>query len=147
MELSVNIKRLRDNATLPAYATPGSAAADLHAAIDAPIVIPAHEKAAIPTGIAISPSRQDVVALVFGRSGMGCKKAVTLANSVGVIDADYRGEILVTLINHGSEPYTVAPNDRIAQIMFVPIYQAAFLPVDTLDETVRGEGGFGSTGK
>ena len=147
MELNVKIKRVRECAVIPQYATAGSAAVDLHAAIDAAVTVAPGCRAAIPTGIAISPERSDVVALVFGRSGMGCKKGVTLANSVGVIDSDYRGEIAVTLINHGEEAFVVAPGDRIAQMMFAPIYTAAFVETETLDETARGEGGFGSTGK
>ncbi|MBP5230324.1 MAG: dUTP diphosphatase, partial [Clostridia bacterium] len=89
----------------------------------------------------------DVVGIVAGRSGLGVKKGVTLSNSIGVIDSDYRGEICVGLINHGSEPFTVERGDRIAQLFFVPVCHAAFLPVESLDETERGTGGFGSTGK
>ena len=105
------------------------------------------ERAKLPTGIAIAPERSDLVALVFSRSGMGVKHGITLSNSVGVIDADYRGEIIVSVVNHGSEAYTVQPCDRIAQMMFVPIYTAAFIPTEELDDTERGAGGFGSTGR
>ena len=147
MELNVQVKRLRESASLPKYATPGSAAADLCADLDAPLTLQPGERAAVPTGLAISPGRNDLVALIFSRSGMGAKHGISLANSVGVIDSDYRGEIKVTLINHGGAAYTVQPGDRIAQLMFVPIFTAAFLPVSELDETERGEGGFGSTGR
>ncbi len=147
MKLDVKVKRLRDSAALPRYATPGSAAADLCADLSEALILQPGQRVAIPTGIAISPSATDVVALVFSRSGMGAKQGISLSNSVGVIDSDYRGEIKVSLINHGSEPYTVQPGDRIAQLMFVPICHAAFLPATELDDTVRGAGGFGSTGK
>lgn len=144
--MNVKIKKLKENAILPCYMTPGAAAADLYACLDNDVTLTAGERALIPTGIAISPERTDIVALIFGRSGLGVKKGVTLANSVGVVDSDYRGEIRVCLINHGEEPFTVRHGDRIAQIMFVPIEHASFALVDDLDETERGEGGFGSTG-
>ena len=132
----------------PEYATDGSAAVDLRAAIDEgeTLVIAPGERALIPTGIAISPESRDVVAVIAGRSGLGIKKGVTLSNAIGVIDSDYRGEIAVGLINHGSEPFEVKRGDRIAQMMFMPVYAANLVSVDTLDETARGAGGFGSTG-
>lgn len=147
MELKVNIKRLRPEAVMPAYATDASAACDLCACIAEPVMLMPGERAKLPTGIAAAPERSDLVALVFSRSGMGVKHGITLSNSVGVIDADYRGEIIVSVINHGGEAYTVQPGDRIAQMMFVPIYTASFTEVDELDRTDRGAGGFGSTGR
>ena len=144
--MNVKIKKLNENATLPCYMTPGAAAADLYACLEDDVALLPGERALIPTGIAISPERADTVALIFGRSGLGVKKGVTLANAVGVVDSDYRGEIRVCLINHGDETFTVRHGDRIAQIMFVPIVIASFLPCDELDETERGTGGFGSTG-
>ena len=146
-KLDVKIKAVRCGAVIPKYATSGSAACDLCACIDEDIVIEVGEIAKVTTGIAISSGRDDVVALVFGRSGLGTKFGITLANSVGVIDSDYRGEIMVSLINRGKEPFTVSNGDRIAQLMFAPVYTAAFTEVDSLDETERGEGGFGSTGR
>jgi len=143
--MEVKIKKLCANAIIPQYATSGSAAADLHAAIDEPLTIAPGERIAIPTGFAIS--FDGGVALIFGRSGLGTKHGVTLANSVGVIDSDYRGEVHVCLINRSSEPYTVQPKERVAQMMFVPIYTADFIECDELDETERGTGGFGSTGR
>jgi dUTP pyrophosphatase len=110
------------------------------------VTIAPGERAKIPTGVAISPESRDVVAVLAGRSGHGLKNGVTLANGIGVIDSDYRGEISVVLINHGSEPFTVRRGDRIAQMMFMPVYTANFLAVDELDETERGAGGFGHTG-
>lgn len=145
--VKVNIKRVREDAKIPCYATSGSAACDLVACIEEPIIIERFAHVSLPTGIAISPMRNDVVALVFSRSGMGCKHGICLSNGVGVIDSDYRGEIKVSLFNGGTESYTVNPGDRIAQLMFVPVCSADFNEVDVLDETDRGGGGFGSTGK
>lgn len=147
MNINVRIKLSRGMAA-PEYATEGSAAVDLRAALEegeAVTLLPG-ERYRFPTGVAISPERQDVVAVIAGRSGHGLKNGVTMANSIGVIDSDYRGEISVVLINHGSEPFTVRRGDRIAQMMFMPVYTAAFLPVEELDETARGAGGFGHTG-
>lgn len=147
MNLNVKIKLSR-GMTAPEYATDGSAAVDLRAALaeNEVLTLAPGERAMIPTGIAISPESKDVVAIVAGRSGLGVKKGVTLSNSIGVIDSDYRGEIAVGLINHGDEPFEVRRGDRIAQMMFVPVYTAAFTVAETLDETERGAGGFGHTG-
>lgn len=147
MNINVKIKFLQKGAAYPLYATEGSAAADLRACIDEPVTINPGEIKTLPTGIALSPDSDGVVALIFGRSGMGAKHGVTLSNAVGVVDSDYRGEICVSLINHGSEPYTVSNSNRIAQLMFVPVYKAHFITADLLDETARGNGGFGSTGE
>ena len=130
----------------PYYATPGSAAMDLHACVDQAVVIPAGERAVIPTGLAIALPSADYVALVYARSGLGIKHGIAPANCVGVIDSDYRGEIKVGLQNSGSEDYTVQPGDRIAQLMIAPVIQAQLTLVDELDDTQRGTGGFGSTG-
>ena len=132
---------------LPYYATPGSAAMDLHACLDGAVTIPAGERRVIPTGLAIALPSADYVALVFARSGLGIKHGVAPANCVGVIDSDYRGEILVGLQNSGGSEFTIQPGDRIAQLMVVPVVQAQVKMVDQLDETQRGAGGFGSTGK
>lgn len=145
MKLNVKIKLTRGQ-TLPAYATGGSAAVDLRAAIDAPVEIAPGGRAMIPTGVAIAPETQDVVAIVAARSGLAVKKGICLSNGIGVIDADYRGEICVGLLNTSAEAFTVTPGDRIAQLMFLPVLAANFLPVEELDETARGAGGFGSTG-
>lgn len=146
MKIDVKIKLTR-GAQAPEYATPGSAAVDVRAALEGgEVIINPGERAMIPTGIAISTGRDDIVAIMAGRSGLGAKHGVTLANGIGVIDSDYRGEIRATLINNGNEPFKVSDGDRIAQLMFMPVMQAAFLPVDELDETERGTGGFGSTG-
>ena len=147
MNLNVKIKLTR-GMTAPEYATAGSAAVDLRAALDEgeTVTIAPGARALIPTGISISPETSDVVAVIAGRSGLGVKKGVSLSNGIGVIDSDYRGEICVGLINRGEEPFEVHRGDRIAQMMFMPVMHAAFLPVDELDETERGSGGFGHTG-
>ena len=147
MEINVKILLSR-GMEMPAYATDGSAAVDLRAAIDegTTVVIAPGERALIPTGLAISPESKNVVAIVAARSGLAIKKGICLANSIGVIDSDYRGEICVGLLNTSKEPFTVERGDRIAQMMFMPVYQARLLEVASLDETARGAGGFGSTG-
>ena len=131
---------------LPYYATPGSAAMDLHACLDGAVTIPAGERRVIPTGLAIALPSADYVALVFARSGLGIKHGVVPSNCVGVIDSDYRGEVMVGLQNSGDADFTVQPGDRIAQLMVVPVVQPRLRLVDQLDETDRGAGGFGSTG-
>ena len=110
-------------------------------------MIPAGKRAVIPTGIAIALPSADYVALVFARSGLGIKHGIAPANCVGVIDSDYRGEILVGLQNSGDTDYTIQPGDRIAQLMITPVLQAKITMVEELDDTARGAGGFGSTGK
>mgnify|MGYP001145070186 FL=1 len=131
---------------LPFYATPGSAAMDLHACIDEAVSIPAGGRKVVPTGLAIALPSPDYVALVYARSGLGIKHGVAPANCVGVIDSDYRGEIMVGLQNSGESDFTVRPGDRIAQLMIAPVVRADLCVVEELDETDRGAGGFGSTG-
>ena len=133
---------------LPTYATDGSAAVDLRAALDegTTLTIAPGERALVPTGIAIAPESREVVAILAARSGLAIKKGIRLSNGIGVIDADSRGEIQVGLHNTGHEPFVVVRGDRIAQMMFMPVLTADFIVADTLDETARGAGGFGSTG-
>ena len=131
---------------LPFYATPGSAAMDLHACIREAVTIPAGGRRTIPTGLAIALPSAEYVALVYARSGLGIKHGVAPANCVGVIDSDYRGEIMVGLQNSGETEFTVQPGDRIAQLMIAPVVQANIQMVEELDQTSRGTGGFGSTG-
>ena len=145
--MDLNIKLLNDNATLPQYATSGSAAMDLTACIDAPVTIAPRQLVTIPTGIAIALPSADYVALIFARSGLGVKHGISLSNGVGVIDSDYRGELKVGLTNLSDEPYTIQPGDRVAQLAILPVVQANVVQVSELDETGRGAGGFGSTGK
>lgn len=146
-KLEVKIKLTR-GMSAPEYATEGSAAVDLRAAIDegSRVTIEPGARALIPTGVHIAPESKNVVGIVAGRSGLGVKKGVSLANGIGVIDSDYRGEVHVCLINHGEDPFTVERGDRIAQLMFMPVCAAAFTVCDELDDTERGTGGFGSTG-
>ena len=132
---------------LPKFATAGAACMDLCACIDAPVTLEAGARALIPTGIAIALPSADYVALVFARSGLGIKQGVCLSNGVGVIDSDYRGEIGVGLVNLGQSAYTVQPGDRIAQLMVTPVVQSTVVQVSALDDTDRGAGGFGSTGR
>lgn len=142
----VKIKILRENVSLPKYATSGSAAFDLVSASDAPIVVPAGKRVLIPTGIAISLP-ENTVAIISARSGLSAKKGITAANGIGVIDSDYRGEIFFSAANISNEDYTVTPGERVAQMMIMPVLAANFIVCDELDETERGAGGFGSTGK
>ena len=131
----------------PAYATPGSAGMDLRACIDEPVTIPAGERGMIPTGLAIALPGPEWVALVYARSGLAIKHGVAPANCVGVIDSDYRGEIVVGLLNSSKEDYTIEPGERVAQLVIMPVTQARVSVVEELDETERGTGGFGSTGR
>ncbi len=149
MELKIKALSPRIGADIPAprFATAGAAAMDLCACLDGPVTLAAGERALIPTGLAISLPDPGYVALVFARSGLGIKKGISLSNGVGVIDSDYRGEIGVGLVNLSGESYTVQPGDRIAQLMVVPVVQPTLTFVDALDETARGSGGLGSTGR
>lgn len=131
----------------PFYATPGAAAMDLHACLDGPVALGPGKRAVIPTGIAIALPSADYAALVLARSGLGIKHGVVPSNCVGLIDSDYRGEIMVGLSNLGETEYVVQPGDRIAQLMIVPVVQAEVQMAEELDQTERGAGGFGSTGR
>lgn len=146
MNINVKIKLVREGGTLPEYATDGSAAVDLRNA-DEDVTIAPGEWKLIPTGIAIAPETSGVVAILAARSGLSIKHGITTTNGIGVIDSDYRGEISVSLTNISNKPYTVAHGERMAQLMFMPVLRANFIPVVTLDKTERGAGGFGSTGK
>lgn len=141
------VRRLRESAKLPFRATEGSAGMDLYACIDSPVTIGAGEKAVIPTGIAIELPSAELAAFVFARSGLAIKHGIGLLNGVGVIDSDYRGEICVGVINQLAEPYTIAPDERIAQLVIMPVSLITPVEAQSLDDTARGEGGFGSTGK
>lgn len=149
MELKVKAMSPKIGTEIPTpfYASSGAAAMDLHACIDQTIEIAPSQLVSIPTGIAIGLPSADYVALVFARSGLGIKHGISLSNAVGVIDSDYRGEIAVGLTNHSQETYVVQPGDRIAQLAVMPVVQAQLTMVENLDETQRGAGGFGSTGK
>ncbi len=141
------VRRLRESAKLPFRATECSAGMDLYACIDSPVTLGAGEKAVIPTGIAIELPSAELAAFVFARSGLAIKHGIGLLNGVGVIDSDYRGEICVGVINQLAEPYTIAPDERIAQLVIMPVSLINPVEAQSLDDTARGEGGFGSTGK
>ncbi len=142
----LSIQRLHPQAQLPKRATKDSAGYDLYALPEAPITIAPGEICKIPTGIAVAPSRADVALCIFPRSGLSTKHGITLANSVGLVDSDYRGELIVPLINHGKEAFTVEPGMRIAQLVVLPILTPELKEVSSLDETDRGAGGFGASG-
>ena len=149
MEPIVKVKKLHPDARLPLRATPGAAAADLYAVCGPEgILLPARGgRAIVPTGIAIELPGPEWVALLFARSGLAVKHGLALSNGIGVIDSDYRGEIKVGLVNLGHAAYTLQPGERLAQLMVMPVAQAAFVQAEALDETDRGAGGFGSTGR
>ena len=145
MKTKVEIKKINENAIVPTYGTEFSAGADLYALIDGSVTIEPGETKMIGTGLALAIP-EGLVGLIFARSGLASKKGLAPANKVGVIDSDYRGEVRVVLHNHGNVAQTIENGERIAQIAFVPYYAAEFSVVDKLSETLRGEGGFGSTG-
>lgn len=145
MAFKMNIKKLNERAVTPKYGSDFAAGADLYSAEESEVVIKAGETKLIHTGIAMEIP-EGLVGLVYARSGLALKRGLAPANKVGVIDSDYRGEIMVALHNHGTAEQTVAVGERIAQIVFTPFYTAEFNETDELGDTVRGVGGFGSTG-
>lgn len=153
MDFSINVKvkRVSINAVnalpLPQYATDGSAGLDLPACLELPQVVAPGARVKIPTGIAIEIPHRHIAGLVFPRSGLATKHGISLANAVGLIDSDYKGEIIVAVHNQGDSEYVIKPGERIAQLVFVPIFKADIEETDELEETGRGVGGFGSTGK
>lgn len=148
MTADIKIKFLETNRekVLPFYATPGSAGMDLTACIAEDVTLEPLERKIIPTGIAIQLPSADFAAFVFARSGLASKKGITLPNCVGVIDSDYTGELMVSLINLSRESYTIKNGERIAQLVVMEVAKANFSVVERLGETQRGDGGFGSTG-
>ena len=144
--MKLTFKRLRPNAVIPVRATAGSAGLDLSACLEAPVEIPPHEIRLIPTGIAAAPARSDVMLMLCARSGLASKQGIGMANGVGIVDADYRGEICVPLINQSEVPFTVTDGLRIAQMLVVPVILPEITESAILPETDRGSGGFGSTG-
>jgi dUTP pyrophosphatase len=144
MKYNVKIKKLSENAIIPTYGSPYSAGADLYSAMD-DITIAPHTTTLVKTGLALELPI-GFAGLIYARSGLASKRGLAPANKVGVIDSDYRGEVMVALHNHGKEPQTIEHGDRVAQMVFVPYYAAEFEICDELSETLRGEGGFGSTG-
>ena len=132
---------------LPAYATPGSAGLDLRACLDAPLLLEPGQTQLIPTGLAIHIGDPGLAAMILPRSGLGHKHGIVLGNLVGLIDSDYQGPLMVSCWNRGREAFTVQPMERIAQLVIVPVVQAAFRVVEGFDASSRGAGGFGSTGR
>lgn len=145
IEVKILDARLRDQP--PAYATPGSAGLDLRACIDAPIELRPGQTELIPTGIAIHLADPAFAAVVLPRSGLGHKHGIVLGNLVGLIDSDYQGQIFVSVWNRGTATFTLAPMERIAQLVVVPVLQVDFNVVKEFEQSNRGSGGFGSTGK
>ena len=141
----VNTKKLDPRAKLPVYGSPFAAGADLYALCEGDVTVAPGETVLIHTGIAVELPL-GTVGLIYARSGLATKKGLAPANKVGVVDCDYRGEIMVALHNHSTEPRTVSDGERIAQFVVTPYITAAFTEADELSDTVRGEGGFGSTG-
>ena len=142
--INLKIKKLDERAIIPTYGTPISAGADLYALLDSEVIIKPGETIIIPTGLAMAIP-EEYVGLIYARSSLGTKRGLAPANKVGVIDADYRGEIKVVLFNQSKEVQTISPNERIAQIIITPFIQVNFEETKELDETERGTGGFGST--
>ncbi len=143
----IKVKKLNEKARLPQRATQGSAGFDLYACIDEPIALNKGDTAVIPTGIAVEIGSPDYAAFVYARSGLAIKQGIGLLNSVGVIDSDYRGEIRVGIIKQTQGAYEIKPFERIAQMVIQPVALPETELCEQLDETQRGEGGFGSTGK
>lgn len=146
VELKILDPRLGREIPLPAYATDGSAAMDLRAALHEPLTLAPGDCAMVPSGLAIHIGDPGWCALILPRSGLGHRHGLVLGNSTGLIDADYQGPLMISCWNRGREAFTMAPGDRIAQIMWVPVARAAFRVVDAFAPSVRGQGGFGSTG-
>ena len=145
--VDVRILDPRMAAQMPAYATPGSAALDLRACLDAPLELAPGASHLIPTGLAIHIADSGLAAMILPRSGLGHKHGIVLGNLVGLIDSDYQGPLMVSCWNRGDTAYTVQPFERIAQLVIVPVVQAAFRVVETFEASDRGSGGFGSTGR
>lgn len=145
--MKLKIKKTDPRAELPVRGTPGSAGLDLRAVLDEPMTLPPGALVSVPTGIAIGLPSPDTVGLVFARSGLAVKHGIGLSNGVGVIDSDYTGEIRVGLINQSAVPYELHSGERIAQLVVMPICRPELVEADTLEETERGAGGFGSTGR
>ncbi|MBE6808131.1 MAG: dUTP diphosphatase [Clostridia bacterium] len=144
--IKVNFKKLNDNAIKPTYGTEFAAGADLYACEGGEVTIAAGETKLIHTGLSLEIP-EGYAGLIYARSGIATKRGLAPANKVGVIDSDYRGEIMVSLHNHSTEAQTIADGERIAQLVITPFLKVEYTETDTLSDTVRGDGGFGSTGK
>lgn len=151
MKQSIQLKildpRIGDTIPMPDYATEGSAGLDLRVCIDKPMQIAAQETVLLPTGLSIYIADPNLAAVILPRSGLGHKQGIVLGNLVGLIDSDYQGELKISCWNRNQEHFTINPGDRIAQLVFLPVVQAGFTIVDQFTESLRGEGGFGSSGR
>ena len=145
LDIKILDERIRSN--LPSYATAGSAGLDLRACIDEPLTLRPGESALVPSGLAIHLTDPGLAAIIIPRSGLGHKHGIVLGNLVGLIDSDYQGQVFVSCWNRGREPFVVNPLERIAQLVVVPVVQVELNIVESFDESARGAGGFGSTGK
>ena len=143
---TIRVKKLRENATLPTYGSQWAAGADLYACLEGSVTIEPHQTVMIPTGLALEVP-VGCAGLIYARSSMGAKRGLAPANKVGVIDSDYRGEVMVALHNHGIVAQTVENGERVAQLLITPVLTPAYEEAEELSDTVRGVGGFGSTGK
>jgi len=146
LEVKVLDPRFGDEWPMPAYATEHSAGLDLRAALEAPLLLEPGDTALIPSGLAIHLADPALCAVILPRSGLGHRHGIVLGNGTGLIDADYQGPLLISTWNRGREAFTIAPGDRIAQLVVLPIVRAALQVVDTFEESARGGGGFGHTG-
>lgn len=144
--MKIAVKKLREGAVLPTFGSKEAAGADLYACLDSDVTIAPGQTAFIPTGLAMELPK-GFAGLIYARSGLACKRGLAPANKVGVVDSDYRGEFMVALHNHGMEPQTVSAGERIAQLVVTPVLIPEYTEVESLCETSRGAGGFGSTGK
>lgn len=145
--MQLKVKRTDPRAQLPARSTSGSAGMDLRAVLDEPLTLVPGDRTSVPTGIAIGLPSAETVGLVFARSGLAIKHGLALSNGVGVIDSDYTGEIRVGLVNLSDTAYTIEPGERIAQLVIMPVCLPETIEVEYLEQTDRGAGGFGSTGR
>lgn len=145
--MELKIRKLREGAKIPRRATEGAAGMDLYACIDESITLAPQQLVIVPTGIAIELPDNGCAAFLYARSGLGVKHGICLANGVGVIDSDYRGEVCAGLCNVSDKPYVIAPGERIAQMVIAPVFTPDVVEVSELSDTERGAGGFGSTGR
>ena len=143
---AIRVKKLRANAILPTYGSTEAAGADLYACLDEKLLIQPGESVFVPTGLAMEIPK-GYAGLIYARSGLACKRGLAPANKVGVVDSDYRGEFMVVLHNHGSQPQEIDHAERIAQLVITPVFTPGFTEVAELTDTTRSAGGFGSTGK
>lgn len=147
VEVKILNPKVGNEIPLPTYATDGSAGVDLRACIDEPLTLEPGQTELIPTGIAIHMKSKDMAAAILPRSGLGHKHGIVLGNLVGLIDSDYQGQLFISCWNRGNDTFTIEPADRIAQLMFIPVIQPEFQLVEEFDESERGEGGFGHSGR